>query len=108
MKEAVDIKSCYKISKDVIAKKIEEKYLIVPLVSGVGDLDAEIYSLNRTGAMVWDELDGKKTLEEIILKFSEKFNISKKNIRKDVSDIVSEFVNKGFVEKQTRNKNPAT
>lgn len=97
MTKPLDIKSFYVVSDDVIAKKIEDEYIIVPLIAGVGDLDAEIYSLNRTGSILWDELDGKKSLEEVIFILSQKFNISRDEIIQDVIEIVHELMEKGFV-----------
>ncbi len=97
MTKLLDIKSFYVVSNDVIAKKIENEYIIVPLISGVGDLDSEIYSLNRTGSILWEELDGKKSLEEVIYILSQKFNISKNEIIQDVMEIVLELIEKGFV-----------
>lgn len=100
MANSLDIKSYYAVSNDVIAKKIEDEYVLVPLVAGVGDLDSEIYSLNRTGSILWEKLDGEKNLEEIILILSQKFNISKDEIIQDVIEIVLELIKKGFVIKK--------
>jgi hypothetical protein len=97
MTKLLDIKSFYAVSNDVIAKKIEDEYVIVPVIAGIGDLDSEIYSLNRTGSILWEELDGKKSLEEVVLILSQKFNMSKDEIIQDVIEIVLELMKKGFV-----------
>lgn len=88
------------VSGDVIAKKIEDEYVIVPITSGVGDLDSEIFSLNRTGSMIWDELDGEQTVDEIILALSRRFNIAKDKITGDVIEILSDLLAKGFIVKK--------
>lgn len=97
MTKAIDIKSYYVVSNDVIAKKLEDEYVIVPLISGVGDLDSEIYSLNKTGSLVWEKLDGKKNLEEIIFVLSREFNISQKEIMEDILELIVELLEKGFI-----------
>ena len=86
MPRQIDLESCFAVSNDIIAKKIENEYIIVPLNSGVGDLDSEIYSLNQSGSILWEELDGKQTLNEIISKFVKKYDAPPKKILKDVME----------------------
>ena len=45
-------------SEDVVARIIEGELIIVPLVSGIGDMDDELYSMNGTGRAIWSRLDG--------------------------------------------------
>ena len=40
-------------SEDVVAREIEGDVIIVPLVSGIGDEDDELYTLNPTGQAIW-------------------------------------------------------
>ncbi len=100
MTTSVNTKSFYIVANDVIVKKIEDEYVIVPLVSGVGDLNSEIYSLNRTGSILFEALDGEKTLEEIIQMLSEKFSAPKNQILKDVKEIIHDLLEKGIVKEK--------
>ncbi|MEA2060003.1 MAG: PqqD family protein [Thermodesulfobacteriota bacterium] len=59
--KTVNIKSSYAVSNDVISKEIDGEIVIVPLESGIGNLNEGMFSLNKTGKIIWEMLDGKKS-----------------------------------------------
>ncbi len=63
--QAVSFESVLIPSAGFLAREIEDELIIVPLVSGVGDLAGEIYTLNESGRAVWHLLDGRRSLGEI-------------------------------------------
>jgi hypothetical protein len=93
----INCQSYYYVSKDVIARKIEGKLFIVPMISGVGNLDSEMYALNETGAAIWERLDGKTTLEDIIHDLVKEFNTSYDQIKNDVLDLMKMFEKMGLL-----------
>ena len=82
----------YAPSEDIVARSIEGELIIVPLVAGIGDLEDELYSLNETGKAVWDRLDGKKSLEEVLAELSAEFEAPAREIEKDLIGLVDELV----------------
>ena len=52
-------------SDDVVSREIEGELILVPIASGIGDLEDELYTLNETGRAIWQHLDGKRTLAEV-------------------------------------------
>jgi len=50
-------------SDDVVAREIEGDVIIVPLATGIGDAEDELYTLNPTGQAIWQKLDGQRTLQ---------------------------------------------
>jgi hypothetical protein len=48
----------YVPSDDVVAREIKRELIIVPLVSGIGDVEDELYTLNEASKAFWDWLDG--------------------------------------------------
>ena len=96
---AVNLKTYYKTSDKVVTRKIEENLIIVPLNEGIGDLDAEMYSLNITGIAVWDKLDGTKSLDTVITETAQEYHISYDKIKEDVIEIVKQLLKKGFLVK---------
>lgn len=93
----MDVKKKYSISNEVVSRKIEDNIIIVPLQSGVGDLDSEMYSLNHTASAVWERLDGKTSIDTIIIELSQHFDASYNEIKTDVIILVREFMSKGFL-----------
>jgi hypothetical protein len=97
MDDILKINGIYKTSDDVIFKEVEGQYIIVPLISGVGNLDDELFQLNSTGSAVWGMLDGKTSLIDIIVCLSKEYDASHEKIQTDVVNIVETLVKKGFV-----------
>jgi len=43
-----------------------------------------VYTLNETGAFIWELIDGKRSIEEIIIKLTNEYDIDKQNAESDV------------------------
>lgn len=71
--------------------------MIVPLDSGIGKLDEDVYSLNETGKEVWELIDGKRSLDLIIHDLAKKYHTNLEAIKNDVIELVSDFLNKGLI-----------
>ena len=82
----------YAPSEDIVARSIEGELIIVPLAAGIGDLEDELYTLNETGKAIWDRLDGKKKLREILAELSTEFEAPAGEIEKDLIGLVDELV----------------
>ena len=84
-------------SEDVVARIIEGELIIVPLVSGIGDMDDELYTMNATGRAIWSRLDGKKSLKEIADDLAVKFDRSPGVIEHDLLGLVTELVRRKMI-----------
>jgi len=82
----------YAPSDDVVAREIEGELIIVPLVAGIGDLEDELFTLNETGKAIWDQLDGKRSLGEVITALAQTFQAPPGEIEADVLGLVEELV----------------
>lgn len=79
-------------SDDIVAREIEGELIIVPLVSGIGDLDDELFTLNDCGKAIWKLLDGKRTLSEVTSLLSQEYEATPGEIEQDVLGLVQELV----------------
>lgn len=95
----IDITSTYKISDNLISREIEETLVIVPLDSGMGDINSELYSLNETGSLVWEKLDGLTPINEIIDSISLDFNLPTDKIKQDIINLLADLLKKGLIKK---------
>lgn len=43
-----------------------------------------VYTLNETGAFIWEQIDGKRNVEEIINELTNEYDIDKQNAESDV------------------------
>ena len=87
----------YAVSDDVVAREIEGEIIIVPLVAGIGDLEDELFTLNETGKAIWELLDGRRSLQEVARKLSEKYATEPEKIQTDVLGLVGELLRRGMI-----------
>lgn len=95
--DVVTFDCAYAISEDVVARNIEGELIIVPLTSGIGDMDEEIYTLNETGRVIWEKLDGQKSLREIVELLKTDFEAVPGEIEGDVLGLVGELLKRRMV-----------
>jgi hypothetical protein len=95
--DAVTIDSTYVISENVVGRNIEGELIIVPLTSGIGDMEGEIYTLNETGRAIWEKLDGKKSLREVIEALKTEFEAAPEEIEEDVLGLMGELLKRRIV-----------
>ena len=88
----IKLDAVYAPSEDIVARSIEGELIIVPLVAGIGDLEDELYSLNETGKAIWDKLDGRKTLREVLGELLADFDAPDEEIQRDLLGLVEELV----------------
>ena len=63
---SIALEDVYKPSDDIVAREIEGEIIIVPLVAGIGDMEDELFTLNDTGKAIWDQLDGQRSLADVV------------------------------------------
>lgn len=92
METNASLNNVYAPSEEVVAREIQGEFIIIPITSGVGDLEDEIFTLNETGRAVWDKLDGKKSLKEIAQDLALDFENSVSEIEKDILGLTEELL----------------
>jgi hypothetical protein len=84
-------------SEDVVTRDIEGDLIIVPLVSGMGGSEDELYTLNETGKVIWQKLDGKRTLSAVIEDLGAEFEGDPEELKADVLGFVSELMRRNML-----------
>jgi hypothetical protein len=70
-------------SPSIVTRKTGNEYVLVPITNNIADMNS-VYTLNETGAYIWELIDGEKNVEEIIIALTEEYDIDKQNARADV------------------------
>ena len=78
-----DLKSILSQSTTIVTRKTGNEYVLVPITDNIADMNS-VYTLNETGAFLWEHIDGKRTVEEIINALIDEYNIDKQNAESDV------------------------
>ena len=88
-------KAKYVRSTAVVSRLIANETLVVPIRSGVGDLDA-IYSFNSLGTDLWTLLEKEVSLEEMCAWAIEHYEVTEEQALGDIREFVDELVGTGL------------
>jgi hypothetical protein len=97
MGNEIRLDKIYKPSEEVVARDVQGEFILIPITSGVGDLEGEIFSLNATGRAVWSKLDGKRSLKDVAKDLRKEFSAAGGEIEKDVLGIAQELLKRGML-----------
>ena len=94
MEIKISINAVYQASDEVVAREIEGELIIVPLTSGIGDMEDELFTLNETGRAIWSKLDGSKSLQEIAVELQQEYEAPLDEIESDIAGLAQELLNR--------------
>ncbi len=81
------LKTIISHSASIVTRKTGNEYVLVPITNNIADMNS-VYTLNETGAFIWDQIDGKRTLEEIISALTDEYDIDYENAETDVFSFI--------------------
>ena len=70
-------------SPSIVTRKTGNEYVLVPIANNIADMNS-VYTLNETGAFIWEQIDGKRSVEELIAAVTAEYDIDYENASKDV------------------------
>lgn len=89
-------------SNDVVFREIEGELIIVPLVAGIGEEEDELFTLNETGRAVWQKLDGRRSLKDVVAELRADFKAPPDVIEKDVLGLAAELLKRKMLVKASK------
>ncbi len=84
------LKSIPSHSPSVVTRKTGNEYVLVPVTNNVADMNS-VYTLNETGAFIWEHIDGKRSIMELIEKLTGEFEIDNDTATNDVLSFLDEM-----------------
>lgn len=88
----------YRCRENLVTREIVGETIIVPITGELADLQ-QVYSLNATGAFVWERLDGSASLEIIHQALTKRFKVRKKDAWEDLAELVEDLARANLIEK---------
>ena len=80
----------FKKNENFVFRKIEDETILVPIKDNVGDMGS-LYNLNEVAAFVWEQINGKKTLQDIKNKLLEKYDVPAEEAGNDLSEYIAQL-----------------
>ena len=94
---AMRVTEAFKKKGEFVTRSIAGETLIVPVRGQVGDLDA-IYSLNEVGAFIWEQLDGRKSVTQVVEAVRGEFEITVPDAEVEITEFVAALSAAGMIE----------
>lgn len=77
------LKSILTHSASVVTRKTGNEYVLVPIANNIADMNS-VYTLNESGAFIWEQIDGKKSVEDIIDAMTREYDVSTETASEDI------------------------
>jgi hypothetical protein len=81
------LKSILSHSPSVVTRKTGNEYVLVPVTNNIADMNS-VYTLNETGAFIWEHINGKRSIEEIIGALITEYDIDNDTALKDIFSFI--------------------
>ena len=83
-------------SPELTTRAIAGEMLIVPVTGRVGDLDS-IYTLNEVGSRIWQMIDERTRVVEIVEAVSRDYEVSREEAERDVISLIASLAQAGLI-----------
>jgi coenzyme PQQ synthesis protein D (PqqD) len=82
--------------REFVTRRIADETIIVPVVSGVGDLDA-IFTLNEVGSHIWNLIESPTTVQAIVEDVVRVFDVPPDRAESDVVEFLNKLAEAGLI-----------
>lgn len=90
--------SVYAHGDSIVTRDLAGEKIIVPVRGKVGDLN-NIYTLNAVANDIWNLLDGKRTVAQIVAQLEQEYEVDSATLSNDVTRTLDELSGEGLVKK---------
>jgi hypothetical protein len=84
-------------NREVVTRQIQGELVIVPIRSGVGDLNS-LYTLNQVGSVLWDFMNEGHTIEEMVSRVCDEFEVSSSQAQGDIQNFLGAMLQEKLVQ----------
>jgi methyltransferase-like protein len=89
----------FRRNEDVVSRNISGELFLVPVKGKLADMQ-RIFTLNSVAEYIWQELDGKKSLDDVCNGVMERFEVGREDAESDIGNFISELLRAGLIEEQ--------
>ncbi len=86
----------FRQAENIVTRKVMDETLLVPISGQLASMD-NLYTLNETGAFIWQALDGSRSLVEISTMLEEQYDAPADVIAADVLEIADGLAEAGLI-----------
>lgn len=80
----------YSHAPNIVTRKTGSEYVLIPVTNNIADMNS-VYTLNESGAFIWELIDGKRTIAEIVDALVTEYNIDRGVAESDLNSFLSDM-----------------
>jgi hypothetical protein len=92
MPEAASDRTSFRLSPDVLMRKVEDEFVLVHMGRN------QIFALNSTGARLWELLGEGRTRGEAVAQLTREFDVSAATVELETEQLLRTLVREGLLE----------
>lgn len=86
----------YVKNSDVVSRDIVDETILVPIKGNLAELQC-IFSLESVGAFLWDQLDGKNSMGDMLALVLDEFDVEPEQARADLDQFLAQLNEAGLI-----------
>lgn len=83
---------------ELVEREIEGEVLVIPIMAGVGDADANMYSFNEQGADIWKRIDGVRSVGEIADCLCQEYEVTREQALRETSVFLEDLLSRNLIQ----------
>lgn len=84
-------------NQNVVSRQIEGELIIVPVRSGVGDMNS-LYTLNPVGSVLWEFMAQEHSLPEMVQRVCDEFEVTTSQAKNDIKAFLDSMLEEKLIE----------
>lgn len=81
----------YSKNPDFVQRDVAGECILVPIRRRLTEVNS-IYVLNETGASLWNRIDGKRSIDQIMTDFCEEFEVGLDQLAQDSTTLLNDLL----------------
>lgn len=87
----MELDAVFARNEQVVSRKIVDELILVPMRKDVADMET-LYTLNEVGARVYELIDGKRPVRDIVSVVLDEFEVSAEQAESDVREFIAQLL----------------
>lgn len=85
-----DLRQILSHAPSIVTRKTGNEYVLVPVTNNIADMNS-VYTLNETGAFIWELIDDKRSIADLIKEMTLEYMISEDEAERDILEFIEQL-----------------
>jgi len=86
----MNLNELYKRKSQFATRIVGTELILVPVKKNIADMD-ELFTLNEVGSFIWTNINGQDTVEDIVAKIADEFDVEESIAKADLEEFLAKL-----------------